>query len=82
MIEFIFYYCVLAVVSGIAHLITVINEPKFGLITRWITTSNILNWFGKTLLLILYLLVSPISFIIEMLIILCTIGVKKELNHD
>ena len=82
MIEFIFYYSIVIVFAGIAHLILLVNEPKFGLITKWIINSNVLNCFGKVLLILLYLIVSPISFIIETLIILCTIKVKKEVRHD
>ena len=82
MIEFIFYYSIVIVFAGIAHLILIVNEPEFGLLAKWIINSNILNCFGKVLLILLYLIVSPISFIIETLIILCTIKVKKEVNHD
>ena len=82
MIEFIFYYSILAVFAGIAHLILLANQPKFGLITKWIINSNVLNCFGKILLVLLYLVISPISVIIETLIMLCTIKVKKEVKHD
>ena len=82
MVEFIFYYSILAVFAGIAHLILLVNEPKFGLITKWLINSNVLNYFGKILLVLLYLVISPISFIIETLIMLCTIKVKKEVKHD
>lgn len=78
MIEFIFYYSIVIVFAGIAYLILLVNEPKFGLITKWIINSNVLNCFGKILLVLLYLVISPISFIIETLIMLCTIKVKKE----
>ena len=78
MIEFIFYYSIVIVFAGIAYLILLVNEPKFGLITKWIINPNVLNCFGKILLVLLYLVISPISFIIETLIMLCTIKVKKE----
>lgn len=82
MIEFICCYSILIVFAGIAHLILIVNEPEFGLITKWILKSNVLNCFGKILVVLLYLIVSPISFIIETLIMLCTIKVKKEVKHD
>ena len=77
--SFIFYYSVFALSVASLHFIEfLVIGTKLGLIFKWIINLNFLNYFGKGVLIILYLLISPISFIIELLIILCTIGTRKK----
>jgi len=73
--HFIALYALLVLFLEIAHLIISCYTQQSTL--KYISKLKNINWFGKSLLIVIYLIVCPISFMIEIIVLLCTLGVDK-----
>lgn len=73
--HFIAAYALLVLFLEISHIIIFAYAQQSTL--KYINKLKNINWFGKSLLVIIYLIFCPISFIIEIIVLLCTLGVDK-----